>query len=95
MEHDIFVNRDGTLQFIYDDDLADGFAGEEQETRRASHVEPFKAPFDWRPATRWQADMAPVGGPVLGPFDSRQQALDAEREWLRKRMSEAPLRSSQ
>jgi hypothetical protein len=31
---------------------------------------------------RWLADMAPVDGPVLGPFDRRSEALAAEREWL-------------
>jgi hypothetical protein len=30
------------------------------------------------------ADMAPVGGPLLGTYVTRQDALDAEREWLRK-----------
>ncbi len=43
--------------------------------RRASHVEPD-------PAGRWFADLAPVGGPVLGPFPRRSDALAAERNWL-------------
>jgi len=30
----------------------------------------------------WEADMAPSGGPVLGPFPSRRQALKKERRWL-------------
>jgi hypothetical protein len=42
---------------------------------RASHVEPDGQ-------GRWLADLSPVGGPVLGPFDHRSQALDAERQWL-------------
>lgn len=42
---------------------------------RASQVEPDGQ-------GRWLADLAPVGGPVLGPFDHRSQALDAERQWL-------------
>ena len=41
---------------------------------RASHVEP--APGGWA------ADMAPVGGPCLGPFASRGEALKAEVAWL-------------
>jgi hypothetical protein len=28
--------------------------------------------------------MGPVDGPVLGPFRSRSEALEAEREWLRR-----------
>ena len=43
---------------------------------RASHVEPDLA-------GRWIADLAPVGGPKLGPFDKRTDALGAEVQWLR------------
>jgi len=44
---------------------------------RASHVEP-------NGAGKWEADMGPSGGPVLGPFDLRQEAIDAELAWLNK-----------
>jgi hypothetical protein len=30
------------------------------------------------------ADLSPVGGTKLGPFDRRSEALDAERVWLEK-----------
>ena len=30
----------------------------------------------------WWADMLPMNGPVLGPFDTRSQALVAEVAWL-------------
>ena len=43
--------------------------------RRASHVEPADG-------GQWFADLTPVGGPVLGPFDHRTQALSAEQVWL-------------
>ena len=43
--------------------------------RRASHVEPDGA-------GRWWVDLAPVAGPVLGPFARRGHALDAEIAWL-------------
>ena len=43
--------------------------------RRASRVEPDDD-------GKWWAELAPVGGPVLGPFDQRGQALEAERAWL-------------
>ena len=42
---------------------------------RASQVEPGAD-------GRWSADLRPVGGPVLGPFDRRSQALDAQFAWL-------------
>lgn len=45
------------------------------DIRRASHVEP-------NADGRWLADLAPVGGPVLGPFDLRADALAAEVAWL-------------
>lgn len=43
--------------------------------RRASHVEPDRQ-------GRWAADLMPVGGPRLGPFTRRSEALRAECEWL-------------
>jgi hypothetical protein len=43
--------------------------------RRASHVEPDDA-------GQWFADLAIMGGPRLGPFLVRSQALAAERQWL-------------
>jgi hypothetical protein len=42
---------------------------------RASHVEPDQH-------GRWWADLSPVSGPTLGPFDSRSEALVAESLWL-------------
>ena len=43
--------------------------------RRASTVEPDAQ-------GRWWADLSPVDGPLLGPFQQRSQALDAEQAWL-------------
>ncbi len=34
------------------------------------------------PRDKWWADLLPVGGPVLGPFEGKQLALDAEVAWL-------------
>jgi hypothetical protein len=31
---------------------------------------------------QWLADMSPVGGPTLGPFATRSEALAAEEAWL-------------
>jgi hypothetical protein len=39
---------------------------------------------------RWWADLAPVNGPLLGPFRQRTQALDAEQEWLGRHWLAAP-----
>lgn len=43
--------------------------------RRASHVEPDSS-------GQWWASLTPVGGPQLGPFPQRSQALAAEHGWL-------------
>lgn len=42
---------------------------------RGSHVEPDES-------GQWFADLAPVGGPRLGPFARRSDALNAETAWL-------------
>ena len=41
--------------------------------------------------TGWTANLAPVGGPVLGPFARRGDALAAEVAWLRERMAAGKL----
>jgi hypothetical protein len=43
--------------------------------RRASHVEPDSS-------GQWWADLSPVGGPLLGPFDTRGEALASELQYL-------------
>jgi hypothetical protein len=74
-EEVLLIAPDGTLRFIYSDTLAKLFFSEGKvSTRRASHVEPE--------GNRWVADLSPVGGPRLGPFDTRAEALTAERDWL-------------
>jgi hypothetical protein len=47
--------------------------------RRASHVEPDAE-------GRWHADLGPCGGPRLGPFAKRSEALAAEVDWLETAM---------
>ena len=51
--------------------------------RRGSHVEPDHT-------GRWTADLSPVNGPILGPYSSRQQALEAELAWLEEHWLEHP-----
>jgi hypothetical protein len=76
MSHEIIVEPNGMVRFIYSDDLA-SIAQDigSLSTARASHVEPS--------GEGWTADMSPVGGPVLGPFETRSEALATEVEWLK------------
>ena len=72
-ECEVEIDDDGTLSYIFNDDLAEMFGAD--QTVRASHVEPC--------GQGWTADMSPVGGPVLGPFSRRSEALAAEVEYIR------------
>ena len=80
LDADTGTHEDGTVQFVYSDELATVFNGEQQETKRASHVEPVA----YGNGCGWVADMKPSEGPVLGPFKTRAEALAAERAWLRE-----------
>jgi hypothetical protein len=70
----LLVQPDGTVRAIYDEAIDLTVLGQPTITR-ASYVEPNEQ-------GRWLADLTPVGGPMLGPFDRRSEALDAERTWL-------------
>lgn len=76
MTIDLQVGTDGSVDFIYNDAAVEILEEGESTVVRASHVEPC--------AGGWSADMGPSGGPVLGPFRTRQQALDEEVEWLKQ-----------
>ena len=70
----ILIQPDGLLRCLYDESLDLSALGRLQ-IHRGSHVEPDEHGC-------WWADLCPVSGPRLGPFDRRSQALDAERKWL-------------
>ena len=74
-EMELVVDAGGGVRCIYDEALDLREIGKLQITR-ASHVEPDAEGY-------WWADMGPSGGPVLGPFRNRTEALGAERGWLR------------
>jgi hypothetical protein len=77
----LVIDNAGTITLIYADDLS-AIMGEGKVTiTRASHVEPVDE-FDCFKG--WAADLSPVGGPVLGPFKSRAEALAAEVEYLER-----------
>jgi hypothetical protein len=71
------VVKSGVITSIYDDALVSLFADAATvNTSRASNVEPDGA--------GWMADLAPVGGPILKGFTTRQDALDAEVQYLNR-----------
>ena len=73
-EMELVVDAGGDVRCIYGEELDLRELGKLQITR-ASHVEPDRDGF-------WWADMGPSGGPLRGPYGSRSEALEAEREWL-------------
>jgi hypothetical protein len=79
-QHKIIIGADGRLKFLYSDELTQlvDRTGGDAEIVRCSDVEPDEK-------GNWTADLSRVGGPVLGPFKLRQEALDAEVEWLSAR----------
>ncbi|MFM8282778.1 MAG: hypothetical protein ACKOCW_04390 [Planctomycetaceae bacterium] len=86
-EMELVVDAGGDVRCIYGEELNLREIGTLKITR-ASHVEPDRDGY-------WWADMGPSGGPVLGPFKSRTEALAAERGWLlesRKRVVRTPTR---
>lgn len=70
----LVIEPAGVVRCVYDETLPLANFGR-LTIARGSHVEPNEAGI-------WTADLSPVGGPLLGPFATRSEALDAEREWL-------------
>jgi hypothetical protein len=71
---DLLISPHGIVSTIYSEEI-DLTAIGRTTIRRASHVEPTSDGM-------WTADLSPVGGPVLGPFARRSDALAAEVNWL-------------
>jgi hypothetical protein len=72
----LIIQKDGRVRGIYGEEIALDALGPVAITR-ASHVEPDSQ-------GRWLADLSPVGGPILGPYQKRSEALTAEVAWLEK-----------
>jgi hypothetical protein len=70
----LVVDPQGVVHCLYEEVIDLSVLGE-LSIQRVSHVEPDNE-------GRWWANLAPVGGPLLGPFRRRSEALDAERDWL-------------
>ena len=73
---DLLIEASGTVRCVFGEDIDLGQLGR-LSIRRGSHVEPT-------PDGQWTADLAPVQGPLLGPFPTRTAALNAEVSWLQE-----------
>ena len=71
---ELVITPTGLVRCVYGEELDLRVLGR-QSIRRGSHVEPTDDGC-------WTADLAPVGGPILGPFEHRCSALEAEVAWL-------------
>jgi hypothetical protein len=79
---ELFVAPTGQVRCLYSEALDLGALGP-LTIRRASHVEPTDI-------GRWTADLSPLGGPTLGPFAQRSQALVAEARWIEGHLPSVP-----
>jgi hypothetical protein len=73
---DLLIEPSGTVRCVFGEEIDLGQLGQ-LSIRRGSHVEPTSD-------GQWTADLAPVQGPLLGPFPTRTAALDAEVTWLQE-----------
>ena len=73
---EVVVSPSGIARSLFDDRLDLRPLGA-IDIQRGSHVEPNRD-------GHWTADLSPVGGPVLGPFNKRSEALAAEVAWLQQ-----------
>ena len=71
---ELFIETAGSVRCVYGEEIDLHQLGQ-MTIRRGSHVEPTDD-------GRWTADLSPVGGPTLGPFNARSAALKAEAGWL-------------
>lgn len=70
------IDAEGNLRMIYSDALVGVLDEGDAKVTRASTVEPGADGL-------WEVDLSMSGGPVMGGFKLRQDALDAEVAWLR------------
>ena len=70
----LVIDAQGGIRCVYSETVDLARLGR-MTIARGSHVEPDRN-------GQWHADLSPVSGPRLGPFDKRSEALAAEVRWL-------------
>ena len=83
---EVVVDAAGRLQMVHDDRLDLTDLGPVR-VRRASDVEPLGSVWAGE-GMKWWAHMR--GGPTLGPFEKRADAILAERAYLSARLGRLP-----
>jgi hypothetical protein len=76
---ELLIALNGKVRFVYGEELDLNSLGA-LTIRRASHVDPTAN-------GEWTADLSLVGGPILGPFAQRSEALAAEGRWIEDHLS--------
>jgi hypothetical protein len=71
---DLRIDDRGQVVCVYGEAIDVAVLGD-PTIRRASHIEPDES-------GDWWVDLGPVGGPRLGPYPRRSEALQAEAAWL-------------
>jgi hypothetical protein len=72
---ELIVSPAGSVRCVYAEAI-DLLALGTVQIQRASSVEPDGQ-------GRWWSDLGPVAGPLLGPFQQRSEAINAELSWLK------------
>ena len=84
-ESHIIIENDGTIRFLYDYNSEKGklFSDElvsygTSNIERRSHINPKVT----ENGVKFFVDLSPSNGPELGPFETRQEAIEAEEDWI-------------
>lgn len=74
----VYISPDGTLRFVWDDKLQILTDLGQCNSVRVSDVESI--------GSRWYADLRRIGGPRLGPFALRSDAIRSEVQYIEGRL---------
>lgn len=90
----LYVDEEGGVEFVHDDEVASAFVGYRMATCRASDVRPTMRSQLRREGTKWEIDFRltldpsdPDGLRTIGPYDTRAEAIAAEVAWLEWHMT--------
>lgn len=79
----INISRDGTVYCLAEPELEGLLQSGNSTIQRASFL-------TQREDGQWMGHLLPIGGPLLGPYPTREGAVNAEREWITANWLPAP-----